>query len=353
MDKHCENDDVLLLTDIVTQGEDDMLTIPECVEVDLEQSDFEDAAFEVADFVASPDDHKNEDGSEDGPEDKNDDKAEIKDGQIWAYLGVMGGAGVTSLAVQTAFELSALHKDKTVCLVDLDFERGDCAGYLDIMPSVNLDELNAAKGRMDADLAATFIGQYKKKFSVISSEGEMGGNDRVDTDALLGLLDCVCGMFDFVVLDIPPMWRPWTQAVIGAADKFALVTEMRVPALHRTKKLSAFISSAMSLPVEISILVNKYERRNLSHSVNIKDAGQVLGKADFGQICVDEETVRSAINCGKPAGKISPEARYTKSVRAHVHHWLGTEAKCEKAPISLFKRRPKYERRRERERKRA
>ena len=107
----------------------------------------------------------------------------------------------------------------------------------------------------------------------------MGGNDNVDPQALLGLLDQICGMFDFVILDIPPMWRSWTQAVIGAADKFALVTEMRVPALHRTKKMSDFIKMRLyPFLTPPDIIINKFERRETSHSISLKNAHDVLGR---------------------------------------------------------------------------
>lgn len=278
-----------------------------------------------------------------------DEVVQSKEAKIWAYYGVVGGVGVSSLAVQTAYELSQLQKDKSVCLIDLDFERGACAPYLDIVPSINLADLNAAVGRMDEDLAATFIGTYKNKFSVISVQGEIGGNDNVDADALLSLLDSICGMYDFIILDIPPMWRSWTQAVIGAADEFALVTEMRVPALHRTRKLSDFISKAMDLETAPHVVINKYERRVLKDSINLKSAETVLGRAVCGNICADEDTLRSAINCGKPAGMVNSDARYVKSVRSHVHVWLGQEEVCETPPVSLFhrksKRSPKQDRR--------
>lgn len=279
------------------------------------------------------------------PEKNTLDISSNQEAQVWAYLGATGGVGVSSLVVQTAFQLAKLHADKKVCLIDLDFERGSCAAYLDVTPSMNLADLNATSGRMDADLAASFIGKYKQKFSIISAFGEMGGNDMVDPQALLGLLDCICGMFDFVVLDIPPMWRSWTQAVIGAADKFALVSELRVPALHRTKKMSEFIKTTLSLSTPPHIIINKFERRETRHSIALKNAHNVLGRTDTIQICCDEDTVRAAVNYGKPAGRVAPESRYVKSVCTHIQHWLGNKEYMEKEGHSLFKRRQKRERR--------
>lgn len=313
MPKQTPDDDILLLTQLI----DTDICIPEISE--------ENTSKDLEKFT-----------SKDAPK---------LDAEVWAYLGAVGGVGVSSLAVQTAFDLAKLHADKEVCLIDLDFERGSCAGYLDVTPSMSLEDLNATAGRMDVDLAVNFIGNYKQKFSVISTSGEMGGNDIVDASALLGLLDQICSMFDYVILDIPPMWRSWTQAVIGAADKFALVTEMRIPALRRTKSISEFISNSLALSTPPQIIINKYERRETSHSITLKNAHNLLDRKGTVQICCDNDAVRAAINYGKPAGKAAPDARYVKSVHTHIQHWLGNKEYARTEKQSLFKRRHKRERR--------
>lgn len=272
-----------------------------------------------------------------------------KEAQIWTYFGAVGGAGVTSLAVQAAWELSSPDingpRAKTV-LVDLDFERGDCAAYLDTIPGMSIADLNGAEGRMDADLAASFITEVSPGLSLISAQAELGGNDHVSPDALLSLLDNISGLFDIVILDVPPMWRPWTQAVIGAADKFALVTEARVPALHQTKKLSNDITDAMELSHSPEVIINKFERRTLRGGLSLADAQKVLGGIKCNQICVDEETVRTAINTGKPAGALKPNSRYVKSVRAHVQDWYRASSGSEAELGAEFSTKPQQQDRR-------
>ncbi len=279
-----------------------------------------------------------------------------KEAQIWAYLGVVGGVGVTSLAVQTAWTLS--ERKAKVLLVDLNFERGDCAAYLDMPASLTIAELNKAEGRMDGELAATFIKPYLKTenkidqkskpgptLSVFSAKGELGGNDQISTGALLSFLDCVSGGFDFIVLDIPPMWRSWTQAAIGAADKFALITEARVPALHLARKQATDITGLLKLPQPPEIILNKYERRSVRGGLNLADAHKVLAVKTSNQICtqicVDDETLRAAINTGTPAGRLKPNSRYTKSVHQHVQNWLGlTKTAQQKGKSGQYKPKP-------------
>lgn len=262
--------------------------------------------------------------------------------QVFAYQGMIGGCGVTSLVVQTAYELSLLGnglKQNTVCLVDLDFERGDCAAYLDKPPSLMLEDINATLGRMDTDLARTFVRPYSDTLSYVAPNGVLGGNDRINPDAVLGLLDSLCDLFDFIILDVPAFWRPVSEACIGAADKFFLVTELRVPALHRTRQHTELVTERLNLASPPEIIINKKERRSMLSGLDIKDAQQVLERIDIEQICNDEDALRLAVNNGQPVGKINPDARYVKSVRAHVFRLTGREIPVQAQPVSLFGRR--------------
>lgn len=262
--------------------------------------------------------------------------------QVFAYQGIVGGCGVTSLSIQVAYEISQMGnglRPYKVCLVDLDFERGDCAAYLDQPASLALQDINASLGRMDEDLARTFVRPFSQSLSYVAASGVLGGNDRINPDAALGLLDCLSGMFDFIILDIPGFWRPLNEACIGAADKFILVSELRVPALHRTRAHCELVMDRLALTTPPEILISKYERRSLLGALDIKDAQQVLERIDISHICVDEEALRLAINNGRPAGKINPDTRYVKSVRAHVYNLIGREVPKSAQPVSLFGRR--------------
>lgn len=249
-----------------------------------------------------------------------------KEAQVWAFQGIHGGAGVTSLIVQIAYELSAGsgkkdEKRPKVLLIDLDFERGSCSSYLDVPPSLKIEELNAAAGRMDDALAQSFIRRCGKGLYLISAESELGGNDIIDPVALLSLLDKVSGNYDYILMDVPQMWRSWTQAVIGASDKFTLVLEPSVPALHLAKDLSEKISSAMSLTIPPNILLNKFERRSLRHGVTLRDAIQVVGRPDLLTVAIDDDVLRQSINSGQPAGSFKSDSRYAKSIREITHAW--------------------------------
>src|SRR5262249_19658937 len=77
--------------------------------------------------------------------------SESTEAQIYTFLPAAGGVGVTTLAVQSAMILlNGNQRGKTsTCLVDLDFQHGTCADYLDIEPRLNLSEIEPRPERLD------------------------------------------------------------------------------------------------------------------------------------------------------------------------------------------------------------
>jgi pilus assembly protein CpaE len=69
--------------------------------------------------------------------------SESKEAQIYTFLPAVGGAGVTTIAIQTAMLLrnSGSRGRHNTCLVDLNFQNGACADYLDLEPRLDLKEI--------------------------------------------------------------------------------------------------------------------------------------------------------------------------------------------------------------------
>jgi pilus assembly protein CpaE len=63
--------------------------------------------------------------------------------QILSFLSSAGGVGTTTLAIEAAMILrkNGPKDADSTCLVDLDFQNGACADYLDLEPRLDLDEI--------------------------------------------------------------------------------------------------------------------------------------------------------------------------------------------------------------------
>ena len=226
-----------------------------------------------------------------------------------AFQGVGGGAGTTSLAIGVAQALRARTKGG-VCLVDLGFELGTCAGYLDVEPGARVADFAVDPARVDATFVRSLLVDHPGGMSVLAVEPELAA---VDPVTVLAVLDVLSDMFGVLVLDVPRAWQPWTDAVLRAADHAVLVGELHIPALHRARgQLDALDAAG----VRAGLVLSKYERRSFKASLRRADAEKALARPVLGVVATDPHTAAECVNCGEPVVRLSPEGRLAKDVEA-------------------------------------
>ncbi len=87
-----------------------------------------------------------------------------------------GGAGVTTLAIQTALLLlnNGQRARPSTCLVDLDFQHGACADYLDLEPRLDLKEIEPRPERLDRQLLEIMLSHHASGLEVIAAPNRAG-----------------------------------------------------------------------------------------------------------------------------------------------------------------------------------
>ncbi|MFN3351795.1 MAG: response regulator receiver protein, partial [Pseudorhodoplanes sp.] len=69
--------------------------------------------------------------------------SEDTEAEVYTFIPAVGGAGVTTLAIESAMMLlsKAPRSRTSTCLVDLNLQHGACAEYLDLEPRLDLSEI--------------------------------------------------------------------------------------------------------------------------------------------------------------------------------------------------------------------
>lgn len=262
-----------------------------------------------------------------------------QDAKCYAFMGVGGGVGTTSLCVQLAYDIMKTVRmngdiPARVCLLDLDFETGALASYLDIQAGVKADQMSGEPERIDAALTSAFITKHPCGLRLLSTPNSFGGNNRVSAECVLALMDAANQMYDFLILDVPRIWSPWTHAAMAAADQFHLVTDMTIPGLHQTRSRISDLEQQAELQSGISLIVNKFERRSLKTSLTPADAQKALRRDIDHYVCVDTQTTTDALNCGEPAGRLKPDARFVKDV-SEISQALANTGKSRSGAVKM------------------
>jgi pilus assembly protein CpaE len=243
--------------------------------------------------------------------------AEQSEAEIFTYLPAIGGAGVTTLAIQTAL---LLHNNGQkggggTCLVDLDFQHGACADYLDLEPRLDLKEIEPRPERLDRQLLEIMISYHASGLAVIAAPNRPAEMRSFDPDIVTRLLDLVSSHFAYVVIDTPRTWFSWTDNVLLGSNRLFIVTEMTVPGLKHAKQLVAAISERLAETQRPQVIINRFEQRMFGAGLRRSDVEQALGNDFAAAIPNDYQLVREAIDRGVPLDEVKPGNKITQQLK--------------------------------------
>jgi pilus assembly protein CpaE len=232
-----------------------------------------------------------------------------------SFVPAAGGVGTTTLAIQTAFLLAKRSRnfDQT-CLFDLNFHTGTVADYLDLKPVLDLGSIANRPERLDARLLEVMVARHSTGMAVIAAPRAATEYLRVNGAVVTGLLSVVSDAFKQMVLDLPPVWQPWTFDVLQGSDQVFIVTEFTIPAMRKALELvSALETRFKGEPPRARIIVNKYRQRLLG-GLRKSDATALLGEALAGFLPEEQELVSEAINQGDLASAVSRSNRVSREL---------------------------------------
>jgi pilus assembly protein CpaE len=246
---------------------------------------------------------------------------ETTEATIYTFLPAVGGAGGTTLAVQTAMLLlnSAGPRAKPrTCLVDLDFQHGAVADYLDLEPRLNLAEIEPRPDRLDRQLLEVMLSYHASGLAVVAAPNRPAEMRSFDPDVVTRLLDLVSTNFDYVVFDMPRTWFSWTDSVLLGSNKLFIVSEATVPGLRHAKQLVAAIKERLGDGPKPQVIINRFRQRTFSSALAFKDVAQALGDCFSSAIPNDYSLVREAIDRGVPLDEVKPGNKITTELRKLV-----------------------------------
>jgi pilus assembly protein CpaE len=246
--------------------------------------------------------------------------SESAEAQIFTFLPAVGGAGVTTLAVQTAMLLlnSGARGKTATCLVDLDFQHGACSDYLDIEPRLNLGEIEPRPERLDRQLLEVMLSQHASGLSVIAAPNRPAEMRSFDPDVVTRLLDLVSSHFDYVVFDMPRTWFSWTDSVLLGSNKLFVVSETTVPGLRQAKQLVAAIRERLGDGPKPQVIINRFVQKMFSSGLRKSDIEQAIGDTFLACIPNDYALVREAIDRGVPLEEVKKGNKITAQLRQLV-----------------------------------
>ena len=236
-------------------------------------------------------------------------RAENSDAEVITFMPAAGGVGNTTLVLQSASILQASTVGGTsTCVVDLNFQQGNCAEYLDLEPLFDISEIENQPERLDPQLLEAMLSKHDSGLNILAAPSHPTDMRTFHPDLVVRMLDLVSAYFDKVVIDMPRTWFPWTETVLLGSNRLFIVSEMTVPCLRNTQRLIKAIHDTAGKEVSPSVIINRFEQKMFESGIKQADVEEILGDHFAGGITNNYKLVREALDRGVPLKEIDPKA---------------------------------------------
>jgi pilus assembly protein CpaE len=259
-----------------------------------------------------------------------------RNGVILPVHGMSGGTGASTFAVNLAWELASISKTDAprVCLIDLDFQYGSSATYLDLPRKEAVFEILSDTGNVDSDAFLQAMLSFNDKLSVFTAPADMLPLDFVSGEDIGRVMDMAQQNFDFVIIDMPSTVVAWTEAVLTRAHVYFAMVELD---LRSAQNVLRFVRAlkAEALPHEkLRYVLNRAPKfTDLSAKSRAKRMAESLDIAIELQLPDGGVQVTQANDHGMPLAESAPKNPLRKELQklAKSLHDLSKVAEAKRA----------------------
>ncbi|HEU5047059.1 MAG TPA: AAA family ATPase [Rickettsiales bacterium] len=220
-------------------------------------------------------------------------------GQVISFMSAASGDGASTIALNTAYAL-ATEYNKSVVLVDMDYQFGMIAKNLDLATQFGIKELfdNPARG-IDSTLIEHMILAYKNsKLKIIAAPNQLHHIPDVPEELISSLISTLSSDYDFVLLDLPHIWNNLTHAALTQSSHTVMVAQLWLRSItHSSRLLTAWRKAGMK-DSQISLVANRSGAK-FKEAVSFGDFERICGLPFKCHFDNDTKSVIAAENNGR------------------------------------------------------
>lgn len=219
-------------------------------------------------------------------------------GRIYTFLGVKGGVGTTTLAVNFAAVLA--QRNVHTVLVDLDWVGNDVAMQLGAQPQNTLLEIGENLSRMDQALFEGLVTRDPLGLFVVSPADSFEHRDYFTEPMFREFSAFLVEKYEAIVVD---GGRDITdEVVLGAlqvSNSIFLVVTQEFPAIRNAQRYLGYLMRMGFSQDQIRVVINRYNKRPDPNHATLEQVQQTLNQPVFFGI-PSSPAVLAAINRARP-----------------------------------------------------
>jgi len=262
------------------------------------------------------------------------DSAAVKDGKVVTVYAAKGGCGKTTLAINLAIALAGAG-DHKVCLVDLDLTLGDIALSLQLTPERTIADAVPVADRIDETGLRTMVTPFCPGVDVLLAPVLPTVAEKISRDLVTEILYLARSIYDYVVVDTPPLFNDHVVAALDSSHQYVLVTAPTVTSMKNTRVLLDTFDYLDYRKENRLIVLNRADPRiGLSHA----DIERVLRTPVTATIPASRE-VSMSINQGVPILLENPTHPVSAAIRELAGTRIGNEVATPRGLKAMLARR--------------
>lgn len=230
--------------------------------------------------------------------------------QVVTLFGAKGGAGKTTMSVNTAAAIARDTKRKVVML-DLNLQFGDVASYLNIQPRRTIAEFVQERNKWDSQLLNSYLIPHSSGLKLLAAPLRPEDAELVTPDQVEKIITILRESFDYIIIDSPPYISDVLLAALDASNQIILIMSMDLPAVKNVK-LSLNLLDTLHHSGKTKLVINRGSKQ---FGVDVRDVEKTIDFLAACEIPSDGNTVVNAANKGMPFVLSHPQVPVSKAVQ--------------------------------------
>ena len=220
-----------------------------------------------------------------------------------------GGTGKSFIATNLAIDLYNQTK-KRVVLVDLNYQSGDIALILDIVPRHTFYDIASIINQLDTEMLSSFLTQHSSGVKILPAPVDPTQSESISTKATVKILDTLAKICDYMVIDAPSNFSENTLALLEKIDFLCMVASMDVTSI-KNLKVSLEVVDQLKFPQENTLII--INRANTKVGITTDEIEDTL-KRKIDITIPSDRLVTLTINQGNPLISVYPKSTVSKSI---------------------------------------
>jgi pilus assembly protein CpaE len=238
------------------------------------------------------------------------DSAVSTKGRVITVFSTKGGVGKSVLATNIATSLARDHK-KRVVLMDLDLQFGDVGIMLGLRPDHTIYDAAQSYDRLDASMVSGLLMDHNSGARVLLAPTHPEDAEAVTPSRIVGILDILLEMTDYVVIDTAPAFSDVTLTILDHSDVVYVVTMMDLASIKNTRVSLQKLEQLGFDSSLLRIVLNRADSKVLLEPSEVEGTiGHVTGRIPSDLL------VPRSVNKGIPVVLDAPRSKVARSISA-------------------------------------